>query len=30
MSFAYKRISTLGASHEPTAYMAVMGCWSRI
>ena len=28
MSFAYKRISSLGTSHDPSAYMADLGCRS--
>jgi len=26
MSFAYKRISSLGTSHDPSAYMAEIVC----
>jgi len=28
MSFAYKRISSLGTSHDPSAYMAEIVCRS--
>jgi len=28
MSFAYKRNSSLGTSHDPSAYMADIGCRS--
>jgi len=28
MLFAYKRISSLGPSHDPSAYMAEIGCRS--
>jgi len=28
MSFKYKRISSLGTSHDPSAYMADLGCRS--
>jgi len=28
MSFAYERISSLGTSHDPSAYMAEIGCSS--